>query len=66
MNMEEAKTQALNFRNLYAAGEITRGEAEKGITPHKNFFNERSAEIAKKYNQKPQRFRMGDFLRYQF
>lgn len=64
MNIEEARAQAELFRNRYISGELTRGEAENGIKPYQKLFNERSAELAAKYNQKPKRFSMSEFLRY--
>ncbi|MGG1673963.1 hypothetical protein ACIFOE_25720 [Paenibacillus sp. NRS-1783] len=65
-NLEKAKQEAKLARDEYLAGLITYKQAEERIAPYKQAYNDFSKELAKKYNQKPQRFRLGDFLRYRF
>lgn len=61
---EKAKEKALRARFLYNTGQITFKEAEEMMEDFKQIFNKRSAEIAKKYNQKPQKFSVKMFIRY--
>lgn len=59
-----AKEKALMARHLYNTGQITFKEAEEMMIEYRDLFNKRSAEIAKKYGQKPQKFSVKMFIRY--
>lgn len=48
---------------LYNSGQISRNEAKEYIMPYLNMANERSAEIANKYNMKPKRISFNEFIR---
>ena len=63
--MEKLKLyeEALAIKKLYNVGIISREEAKNRIKPYANWFNEKSVEIAKKYNQKPQLFSFVSFMR---
>jgi hypothetical protein len=60
---KELKQQAEETKFLYKTGQITRDEAAAGIMPFINAFNEKSKEIAKKYNMKPKTINFAGFLR---
>ena len=49
--------------DMYRIGQITREAAIDTIKPYAEAFDKKAAEIAKKYNRKPQKFRMASFLR---
>jgi len=49
--------------DMYRIGQISREAAIETIRPYAEAFNAKAAEIAKKYNRKPQRFNMVSFLR---
>lgn len=61
---KKAKEKALRARFLYNTGQINFKEAEEMMEDFKQIFNKRSAEIAKKYNQKPKKFSVKMFIRY--
>jgi polyhydroxyalkanoate synthesis regulator phasin len=61
---EKAKEKALHARYLYNTGQINFKEAEEMMQDYRKLFNERSAEIAKKYNQKLQKFSVKMFIKY--
>ena len=42
---------AIYYRNLYNMGKVTEDIAKENINPYLNKVNEKSIEIAKKYNQ---------------
>lgn len=63
MNEDEIKKHALEIKYRFKSGLIDYGEAKKELQPYKDLYNKRAEEIAAKYNQKPQRFRIGDFLK---
>lgn len=60
----QAKEKALRARDLYNTGQINFGEAEEMMQDFRVIFNKRSAEIAKKYNLRPQKFSVKMFIRY--
>lgn len=66
MSKENLRQEALGIKNLYLSGQIDYKEAQKRIKPYRDWFNERSAEIANKYNQKPKRFNFGEFMKGRF
>lgn len=63
MNIEELKENAEKGRVLYNHGNISREEAKEYIMPYINAFNEKSAEIAKKYGMKPKKISFGQYMR---
>lgn len=60
---KELKMQADEYKALYKMGKITRNEAAEYIMPYINAFNEKSKEIAKKYNMKPKTINFAGYLR---
>ena len=48
----ELKIHAEYYRDLYRLGKIYREEAKQEIMPYLDKVNEKSKELAKKYNQK--------------
>lgn len=62
-NTAYLKQQAEDARALYRKGVITRKEAIEQIKPYEKIFNEVSAEKAKIYKLKPQRFSIIAYLR---
>jgi hypothetical protein len=60
---EEIKARAFEARDSYKAGFITRKEAQEMIIPYIKAFNEKSKEIAKKYNMKPKMISFAGFVR---
>ena len=66
--MMNEKTELLEkayiARDLYIIGEITREEALEYVTPYVKTFNEKSKEIAKRYEiKKPKLITESQFLR---
>lgn len=61
--MEEIKARAFEARYSYKAGLITRLEAEEMIMPYIKLYNEKSKQIAKKYNMKPRYISFAGFTR---
>ena len=60
----ELLEKAYAARDLYIIGEITREEALEHITPYVKAFNEKSKEIAKRYEiKKPKLINESQFLR---
>jgi len=55
--------KATEARNKYVAGYISKEEALKDINPYIEFFNKKSAEIAKKYGRRPQKLNVNYFMR---
>ena len=55
------KVIAEKYRDLYRLNQCSRDEAKKNIMPYLDAINEKSKEIAKKYNQKP---RLASFISY--
>lgn len=60
---EELKRFAMETRVLYRMGEIDKKEAQKRLKPYVDCFNQKSEELAKKYNVRPQRFSFSAFMR---
>lgn len=63
MTNEKIKQQAFEARRRFQAGEITYGEAKKLVEPYRNLYNQIAEKKAAKFNMKPSRFRIGDFLK---
>lgn len=61
--IEKIKEQAFLARDSYKAGFIDRKEAKKLIAPYIDMFNDKSREIAKKYNMKPKTISFAGFVR---
>lgn len=55
--------EALKTRFLYRTGQITREEAKSMIKAYANFYNTKSIELAKKYNQRAVKFSFNNFMR---
>lgn len=62
-NIEELRNQAEHYRALYRVGKCTRDEAKENIMPYLDMVNEKSKEIAKKYNQKPRTIGFMSYIR---
>ena len=61
--MEEIKARAFEARDSYKAGLITRLEAKEMIMPYIKLYNEKSKQIAKKYNMKARCISFVGFVR---
>lgn len=61
--MEEIKARAFEARDSYKACLITRLEAKEMIMPYIKLYNEKSKQIAKKYNMKPRYISFVGFIR---
>ena len=59
----EIKEVAEKGRVLYNSGQISRDEAVEMITPYINACNEKSKELAKKYNMKPKKITFAQYIR---
>jgi hypothetical protein len=57
------KSQAEHYRSLYQMNKCTREEAKENIMPYINLINNKSKEIAKKYNQKPKIVNFASYIR---
>lgn len=55
--------EALKIRTLYRTGQITREKAKSMIKDYENYYNSKSIELAKKYNQKASKFSFNNFMR---
>lgn len=53
--LEIIKQRAFEAKCAYKKGLITRAEAKTDIEPYIKLFNNKSMEIAKKYNMKPKK-----------
>lgn len=60
---EIIKQRAFEARCAYKKGLITRAEAKTDIEPYIKLFNNKSMEIAKKYNMKPKKITFAGFIR---
>ena len=60
---DELRDMAMETRDLYRVGAITQAEAKRRLAPYIEYFNKRSEEIAKKYNQKTKKFNFSAFMR---
>lgn len=65
MNEEifKMKQEAEHYSYLYNIGTISREEAKEKIQPYLDKVNEKSKELAKKYNQKPKKVNFNTFIR---
>jgi len=61
--VEEMKINAEAARDRYKMGELNRKEAKEIIDLYLNVFNEKSKELAKKWNQKPKLITLAGYLR---
>ena len=59
----ELKLRAEEYRYYYQIGKIDIKEAKDNIMPYIDKVNEKSIEIAKKYNQKPRKVTFKSFCR---
>lgn len=50
-------------RDMYRAGQITRGEAQRRMAAYKSEFNAESREIARKHGMRPKLFNFTAFCR---
>ena len=57
------RDRAEKGRMLYRSGNATMEEAKELVMPYINHFNNRSKEIAKKYNQRPKFISFNSFCR---
>lgn len=55
--------EALKTRILYRTGQITREKAKETIKDYEDYYNSKSIELAKKYNQKANKFSFNNFMR---
>lgn len=63
MNTEEIKMQAEYYRSLYRSNQCSRELAKEMIQPYLDLVNEKSKEIAKKYNQKAKLVAFASYVR---
>ena len=63
MNVDKLKTVADTYCDLYRLGKISREEAKEYIMPYLDYVNEKSKELAKKYNQKHKEITFSYYLR---
>jgi hypothetical protein len=61
--MSEMLGKAKMAADMYRIGQITRESAVDRIKPYADAFNAKAADIAKKFNRRPQRFSIASFLR---
>lgn len=63
MDIDNLRVQAEKYRALYNLGGCSREEATKNIMPYLETVNNKSKEIAKKYNRKPKRITFANYIR---
>lgn len=63
MDKEEARMQAEYYRSLYRSNQCSRDKAKEMIQPYLDLVNEKSKEIAKKYNQRPKFITFNPYVR---
>lgn len=63
MDKDFLRDVAEHYRSLYRIGGCSREEAKENIQPYLDLVNERSKEIAKKYNQKPRLVNFSSYVR---
>ena len=63
VDIDKLKTVADTYCDLYRLGKISREEAKEHIMPYLDYVNEKSKEIAKKYNQKHKEITFSYYLR---
>ena len=61
--IKKLKQQAENAKYLYKTNAIDRQTAKEEIMPYIEEYNEKSLEIAKKYNQKAKKLTFASFVR---
>ena len=61
--IQELKEKAEKAKFLYKTNAITRQTAKEEILPYIEAYNQKSLEIAKKYNQKAKLLRFASFVR---
>ena len=57
------RAEAEATRALYKAGRISHEEAKRRIGPYAEAFNEKSRELARKYNQRAKLFSFASYMR---
>lgn len=62
-NIDILRNTAETYRYLYRKGVCSRDVAKLNIQPYLDIANERSKELAKKYNQKPQIIKFYGYVR---
>jgi hypothetical protein len=65
-NYESIKARAFEVRDMYLAGQIDYKEAKEMLKEYIELFNKKSEEIAARYNQRPKKLRVGDFLKNKY
>ena len=63
MDNIELKNQAERYRYLYQTNQCSRAEAKAMIQPYLDLVNEKSIEIARKYNQRPKKIQFIEYVR---
>ena len=63
VDIDKLKTVADTYCDLYRLGKISREEAKEHIMPYLDYVNEKSKELAKKYNQKHKEITFSYYLR---
>ena len=66
IDKEALQAHAKATRDRFRRGEITFDEAKKELKPFTDAFNAKAAEIAAKYNRRPKKLNVGEFLRVGF
>ncbi len=61
--MESIINNAQDIKVKYNSGQINLSEAKKLLKKYGKFYEKRSKEISVKYNKKPQKFNVMNFLR---
>lgn len=64
MDTEELKQNAQEIKERYLSGLLSRGEAKEQLKEYIEWYNTKAVELAEKYNQKPKKFNIGEFLRF--
>jgi len=62
-DFDQIRQAAYETRARWLAGEIALGEAKTLLKPYITVFNAKSEALAVKYQQKPKRLRVSEFLR---
>lgn len=65
-DFELVKARAYETRDKYLAGIITNKEARTELKEYIKLFNDKAADIAAKYNQKPRKLQVAEFLKSKF
>ena len=63
MDIDKLKNIADTYCDLYRLGKISREEAKEHIAPYLDYVNEKSKELAKKYNQRHKEITFSYYLR---